>query len=89
MNYRTHLRAALEAFLAASPQVSARQLSLRAGLSAGWVSEFLRNGSANLEKADAVLCAAFDLAPEGAAGDRFRTLVSQLDTVPDTKGAAA
>lgn len=86
MRYCSHLRAVLDALFAARPDLSPRRLSVEAGLSPGWVSEFLKSERATLEKADCALRAALRLAPEGPEGAAVRALARNLRCRPDDAG---
>lgn len=78
MSYENHLRAVLAEFFRVRPSVSHRELSRRAGLSAGWVSDFLRTGTASLSKADAILDTVYLLAPEGDEGAALITMIKAV-----------
>lgn len=80
MLYQKHLEATLAEFFRLRPDVSQRVLSRSAGLSPGWVSEFLRSGAANLSKADAVLKAMKGMA---ATHPDARRLLELIDAIED------
>lgn len=70
MSYEKHLTAALKAFFDLYSDVSPRALSLKAGVSRGWVSEFMLSGTASFAKADLVLRAMLTHASEVGDADR-------------------
>lgn len=96
MSYQDHLSAALAAFFEAYPDVSPRALSLKAGVSRGWVSEFMSSGTANFGRASRVFQAMLDHADEVGDADRaarFRAVAGRpliaAEPAPQTERGAA
>ena len=89
MTYENHLRAALDAFAIARPDVSDRRLSLAAGLNSGWVAEFRATGSATFSRSQSVLAAMRSLCPAGPDADALRAVIARLDPTPPQAEDAA
>jgi hypothetical protein len=88
MSYALHLNALICAAQKAIPGLSARRLSLRAGLNGNWVAEFMRTGRANFDSAEKIVSAVHALCPQGPDGDPLRKLLQVFDGL-DRKEAAA
>lgn len=86
MTYEQHLRAAINALKAADPSVSDRSISLRAGLHAGWVGDFMASDAATMTRATRVLCAVAEMCPDGEAGADVRAVLSILHGAGDVPG---
>jgi hypothetical protein len=81
MTYADHLTLLIRAAFSAVPGLTRQELSQRAGLGRGWVSDFLATGNGTLGKGASVVDAIRDLCPTGPDGDELRRLLAVFDRI--------